>query len=344
MAATYTVGDGKTYSTIQAAVDAIPGNLSGQGVQTVEIYHGGVSVGGGTGSRYDESIDILTGFSNTGFADYIRVVGMVSHVGLRDYGIIIKGQAPGSGHLIVFETVAYTRLENLAITAVSGWAGGATIGVWVKGTNSQSIELFLYDLTPQAPNGAIGIYCHSVGNNHYLENCAAVNVLRSTIYYFNSGVNHKVYNCTAFGGADYGIIFNACTITVTNTIVGDSITKDFLLQAGANAVVTYCVSEDDSADDWGGAGNQINKVMADQFVSATVGSEDIHLKAGADCIDAGVDLSGTFTGDIDGDTRTGSWDVGADENVTGIDRHCAFDGFFIEGGDVTVCTDGLLEI
>jgi hypothetical protein len=55
---------------------------------------------------------------------------------------------------------------------------------------------------------------------------------------------------------------------------------------------------------------------SNQFVSTTGGSEDLHLKQSADCIDVGDDLSGTFTGDIDGDTRpTGvnTWDIGADE-------------------------------
>ncbi len=32
---------------------------------------------------------------------------------------------------------------------------------------------------------------------------------------------------------------------------------------------------------------------------------------------AGLDLSASFTGDIDGETRTVTWDMGADEAVTG---------------------------
>ena len=33
----------------------------------------------------------------------------------------------------------------------------------------------------------------------------------------------------------------------------------------------------------------------------------------------GLDLSSDFTDDIDGGTRTGTWDMGADEGVPGID-------------------------
>ena len=83
---------------------------------------------------------------------------------------------------------------------------------------------------------------------------------------------------------------------------------------------SYNVSEDSTAS---GQGSLTLKAPVDQFVSITSGSEDLHLKSGAACINAGTDLSGTFTDDIDGETRpTGAntWDVGADE----------------DGGDATV--------
>ena len=57
----------------------------------------------------------------------------------------------------------------------------------------------------------------------------------------------------------------------------------------------------------------------DQFVSTTGGSEDLHLKAGADAIDAGTDLGTSPDGveiDIDGrdrDAEGDTWDIGADE-------------------------------
>jgi hypothetical protein len=52
------------------------------------------------------------------------------------------------------------------------------------------------------------------------------------------------------------------------------------------------------------------------FTDTTAGSEDFHLVASdTDAIGKGADLSGTFTTDIDGTTRTGTWDIGADEYV-----------------------------
>jgi len=42
---------------------------------------------------------------------------------------------------------------------------------------------------------------------------------------------------------------------------------------------------------------------------------DFHLKAGSVLIDNGTSPSSSFIGDIYGDTRTGTWDIGADEYV-----------------------------
>jgi hypothetical protein len=77
------------------------------------------------------------------------------------------------------------------------------------------------------------------------------------------------------------------------------------------------MSEDATAT---GTGSLTSKTYADQFESTTEGSEDFHLKTGADAIDAGVDLSDPsgVEIDIDGTTRTAegaTWDMGADEYV-----------------------------
>jgi len=52
------------------------------------------------------------------------------------------------------------------------------------------------------------------------------------------------------------------------------------------------------------------------FVDET--GKDFHLDGGdTNAKDAGADLSGEFTDDIDYDTRSGTWDIGADEDVGG---------------------------
>jgi hypothetical protein len=59
-------------------------------------------------------------------------------------------------------------------------------------------------------------------------------------------------------------------------------------------------------------------VAVNQWVNLGVGTEDLHLKEGSDAIDVGTDLSATFTDDIDGVTRSGTWDIGADEYVAAV--------------------------
>jgi len=53
------------------------------------------------------------------------------------------------------------------------------------------------------------------------------------------------------------------------------------------------------------------------FVDITSGAEDFHLREYSPLADAGVDLSANaimpFSNDIDGQTRSGSWDIGCDE-------------------------------
>lgn len=77
--------------------------------------------------------------------------------------------------------------------------------------------------------------------------------------------------------------------------------------------LTTCASSDTT----GSSGLQSIAASTSVFTNVTAGSEDFHLVSGSPLIDAGTDLSGDFTTDIDGATRSGTWDVGADEFAGG---------------------------
>ena len=58
---------------------------------------------------------------------------------------------------------------------------------------------------------------------------------------------------------------------------------------------------------------------ADLFVSITPGSEDLHLGLVDHlALDNGLDLSGSFTTDIDDELRSVPWDIGADDVSTTV--------------------------
>jgi len=84
---------------------------------------------------------------------------------------------------------------------------------------------------------------------------------------------------------------------------------------GANAVRSYLMSSDDTAD---GTGSIIDQVSSDIYVSSVRGSEDLHLKAYSPAKDVGNDVSGDTnygSEDIDGQVFPMGlgWDMGGDE-------------------------------
>jgi hypothetical protein len=89
-------------------------------------------------------------------------------------------------------------------------------------------------------------------------------------------------------------------------------------QGHASTTEDHNVSSDSTAQ---GTGSITDVTTADQFVSTVGSSEDLHLKAGSDCIDAGTDLGTTSPGvniDINGrdrDAEADTWDIGAHEFI-----------------------------
>jgi hypothetical protein len=93
---------------------------------------------------------------------------------------------------------------------------------------------------------------------------------------------------------------------------------DFQLWSGisyfGNNMFSAVTGFDPDAQD---GGNQLPPANL-EFLFVDLTTDDFHLEAsGHRAGNTGLDLSSSFSDDIDGATRSGVWDIGADETVTG---------------------------
>lgn len=164
-----------------------------------------------------------------------------------------------------------------------------------------------YDWVGNEDTGSAFVIFSGTDDKSYFLNCTAHDLDRTDAEPngeaegFNLGTSSLCKNCIATD-----IIHS-----------GGGLSPECFSESGAN--IEYNLSSDATAS---GTGSLTSKTSSNQFVSTTGGSEDLHLKTGADAIDAGTDLGTTPSGveiDIDGrdrDAEGDTWDIGADEFVT----------------------------
>jgi hypothetical protein len=149
-----------------------------------------------------------------------------------------------------------------------------------------------------------------------VRNCVFVNVL-SVDYPVSTGnrVVHELYpshetalvvrNCTFYGCAYVGAYATFENCAAFNSTVGDFDTPTSITQTGTNA------SSDATA---AGPGSVINLVATDVFTDPANGDFTVVTGQGLDgAVNPANDLSGTFTNDITGATRSVPWEIGAYE-------------------------------
>lgn len=150
---------------------------------------------------------------------------------------------------------------------------------------------------------------YTIYNALLYNNTGATN-FKSGIMQNGTGNTTNVYNCTAFNMKYRGFDRNAGSgMNVVNSYAGTcggtcfdvTTTNSGFNMSSDTSATTSCTL--------GGCAN--SKAASTQFVSTTTGSENLHIKAGADIIAAGTSESGVFTNDIDNQTRV-IWDIGAD--------------------------------
>lgn len=310
MSSTHTVGDGKDFSTIQAGIDDVPGDRSGQGEGAVQVF--------AKAAGYAESLDMNAGFSNTSETDFVSLTAMVSHEGIRgngievDTGSLTTGIGLQLGFWAIVDGICFFRSDHKPSS--SQWAINAL-------NNSTVRNCIIYDSDSDVGEAVYGI---AINGRVWSQNNQIMGIGRGyesdggngTGIWVNIGgadVRHaRVENCVALDCSTCGIDQNGQNYTdFNNSYSGDS-PSCFSATHSGSRTFEYCISSDGSA---GSSNNNLsNKASAAQFVDTTQGAEDLHLVVGADCNRVGLDNSARFTTDAEGVTRI-NWNTGALEFV-----------------------------
>jgi hypothetical protein len=202
---------------------------------------------------------------------------------------------------VIIHDVAGTVFDQQGIEAVDLKTGSSI-------TNS-----IIYDIHLNQDNGddAYGIRDSVTFADHYIYNVTVHNTEQQ-----HASATGDAYG---IGFTDDANVFIKNCIATDTTNAGSGTAQDFQVASPSNATFTDCLSSDASAP----GTTYDNKTSATQFVSNAGGAEDLHLKAGADAIGGGADLTTSPTNvqyDIDNrdrDTQGDTWDIGADQYTTG---------------------------
>ncbi len=209
-----------------------------------------------------------------------------------------------------------TTFANCILHGSSAGGGNAIWGAYSKNGKTAYLNLVVYSIQQLgggSGNDAYGIK-HDTGSRpgqianctiHDIESDASTSAGEAICMQFtDDSANHSQQNIIATDPSTTGSAVIAC----------------YNQSSPSNIVSDHNLASDTTAS---GTGSLDSKTSSDQFVSNS-SPYDLHLKSGADAIDAGTDLGTTPTGveiDIDGrdrDAEGDTWDMGADELVAAI--------------------------
>lgn len=203
----------------------------------------------------------------------------------------------------------YTRVEGVQCHQ-TGTTSAGYAALSIQAENC-TITACICRSNGTASNRSAGIYLDGGGTGTIRNTICYEGRYGISDEYLDTGKTLTVENCTLVGSSDYGLHRNAGsgTLVVKNTYSGGNGSSDY------NGTMTFTTCASSDATSRSGVTASI-AYSTSTFVNVTAGSEDLHLVSGSALIDAGTDLSASFTTDIDGATRSGTWDIGADEYVS----------------------------
>ena len=263
---------------------------------------------------------------------WLTVAPVDRHTGIASTGAVLSPGAAGDAIIVQTD---YTRVEWLEVT---GWAGVSTDAVRIAADHTRFSHMIVHDGGDGASDGFR--LAENGSRTARIENTITYNMGRACYNAYNdSGTfdltfileNVTAYGCGWGGNFAAGGV-NACQTTSNTTTVharnvlavgnldgeGDA-DADFNINdatAACNATPSWGISDANITRDLTAPGpNSVTGIAAGgEFMDLTPTAEDLHLRAGANAIDA-ADFSLKIATDIDNQSRLGlsAWDVGADE-------------------------------
>lgn len=294
-------GDGSSWANAYATLtlwEAQNLDLTDSGGDTLTV-----NVRGATAETATVSIDGWT----TGSANTITIIGDAT--GKWDdtkYHLVVSGN---SDALDIYDP--YVTVSNLQVSRTNGSATRDIVEITQTGVTLKNCIL-----KSNAGYATYGINIDGAANSTlYIYNniIYGLNVTNAKGLFTDSPTAQVVYlynNTFYLNTIGISTTGSGLTLTAKNNICYNNGT-DYVMSAGSLTSSNNLAKDTSSPDN-----TYDSKTLYFINPDTTSATCDYHLEArDTDAIDDGADLSGTFTTDIDGATRTGTWDIGADEYV-----------------------------
>jgi hypothetical protein len=284
-----TDGTSGDYSSLSAAVAAVPSTLDDDYV---------IECAASTGVADSSTVAI----SKTNGAYTLKIRAASGHEASTAWNASkYRIEVTGAWN-IAFRPQSTTTVEGLQIRATNS----NSTGIRVDANDCVIDSCFVRCGGDRAVFDRFG---DTVAVNSIFVGGAVATYERATV-----GTTSYIYNCVISGGT-YGLLINSSRfVYLKNCYVGNAATADISNSGTLYSTTSY--TEDGSESTTTAAYSTSSGCY---FTSVTADSEDFAIGSASSLKDNGTDLSDDgaykFSDDIDGDTRSGSWDIGVDEYV-----------------------------
>lgn len=300
-----TSGSTRAYPTLSAAENALPASLT-------EPY-----IINCCGTAADSTSVNFTGVT-TSASNYIQVQGNTGDSAGRHNGVYSTSKyrlEVGVDYVhILGVDAAYIRFIGIQVRQTNSSTnayGPVNITTTAGASSALLFESCLIRCGTTATNDTDGSCVVHGGGTCIIRNCVIYGGYNCVVTLWNnSAPNLTIQNSTICKATVYGVYDSGSTSACTNVYSGGN-SNDYQTVDS----FTTCMSADAATRT--GVTNNIAFTTAN-FTNVSANTEDLHITSSSALKNVGTDLSGTFTTDIDNETRpTGAntWDIGADEYV-----------------------------